>query len=167
MKFIANFKLLEYLKKQQSFIFFNAISTLIFIIVPCCVALLFADRWTHKNFWFYETALFSINLFTFLGLYKKGKLLNSTIKEVELTNDFIKFKTYDFYILRLFRLVQKNEKVSLADFRIQSVDFPIKEIEKHLTKGCFIIKINSKKYYLLQDYFDDKLLNKLLLQKNI
>lgn len=160
MEYNAGYKLLEFLKKYQMSIFFNFISTLIFVIFPCTFVIVLVGS-ANIKFWYYEAALMLINLFTFLGLFKKGKVFNNTIKKIEFVDEDLLLETFRFHILKFWCLEPKKIKIKLCASHIFDGQFPITDKGEKISKNCFIVKINSDEFYILKHYFDEEIINKL------
>lgn len=162
MEYISNVRFEMLTNKYEKLIIFNGISTFIFVIFPFCFVFLFENGVVNNKFWYFESGIFIINLITFLGFYRKGKLFNNTIKKIEIVDEDLIFETFRFHILKVWCLPQKKVRVKLSDLKIFPVKYPLRNKNKEIDKSCFVIKNGANDFYFLNNYFEDELRGKLM-----
>ncbi|KAF2338822.1 hypothetical protein [Flavobacterium ginsenosidimutans] len=153
------------MKKVEKLIVGNGLSTFIFIIFPSIYVFFIDGSITLNLFWKYEIGLIIINLITFLRLFQKGKILNKTINTITIEDENLIIKTLPFRVLKYWTLRQKMEKVKLSEVILRTHIYPLKDKDYLLIQSCFVIKIGEDSFYFLSQFFDNKLINHIKVDK--
>lgn len=107
------------------------------------------------------SGLILISLFFIYTFIRAGLIFNRTIKEIEINELKIVFKTYRFRIFWLIPFCEKNIKTEYKGLKLSLNEFPLKENKKALPIECYLLVIKEVEYYLLYIDFDDSLIQSL------
>ncbi|AWK06336.1 hypothetical protein HYN56_19740 [Flavobacterium crocinum] len=159
MTYRANYKLAAFVKKIQKLILANLFSTFLFVILPCSFAIVAADNFEHKKFWLFEAGIIVINTVTFLGLCRKGKVINRTVQAIEIDHNALTLKTFEVRIFKFVLFKSEKKRMLLSDITILNDIFPLKDKEYLNDCKCCLLKEGNNVFYFLSDFFEHDVVN--------
>jgi hypothetical protein len=165
MKYIANYKLLGLVNKVQNSILFNGISTLIFIVFPCVFVFISDNNIALNKFWLFEAGLIVVNLITFFCFYKKGKLLNRTIRTIIIEEENLTVETCQFHILKFWYMKKRMKTLKLSELFFSPDIYPLKDRDYIGDQSCFSVKIDDDFFYFLSHFFENEIIKIIDLTK--
>ncbi|MCV9928323.1 hypothetical protein OIU83_11690 [Flavobacterium sp. LS1R49] len=157
MKYIANKNLDLWFINCQRRESKNSIFTILLILFIGFAIL--ADQRGDKIFGLSGWTL--ISLFFFYIFIRASFIFNRTIKEIEINELGVVFKTYGFKLFGLIPLTGKRVATGYRDLKFSLKEFPLKENKKALIIECYLIVIKDVEYYLLHKDFEDSLIQTL------
>ena len=132
--------------------------TIIFLIPVCYVLGVGLYLKTHQkmyNFFILGLIGLSANVIFMIYAYFRGALIiNNTIKEIDITETDVVFKTFSFKIWKFYTYNEKKVVVKKIDFKFHSDEFPLRDTKYELKRECHIITFNDTEFYFLTKYFE-------------
>jgi len=109
------------------------------------------------NFFFGVSILFLVFLFVLLGSRFNSRIVNNTIKEIEITGTSCVIKTFQFRFIYVYTFEEKLISKDFHDIKLSLVEYPLVDGKKTLKRECYKLKVDEGEFYLLKEYFEDEL----------
>ena len=157
MTYYSNEELINWYKRLEKRNFKN---TTLSIILACFVGLgmFFDSRQQISNKFIFGLSGIIVIISFFIFVYFRTALIaKKTIKEIEITESNIVFKTFSHNITAICTIDEKKKVIKPIDFVFFQDEYPLNDNKYKIERKCFKIVVNDAEFYLLYKYFKDDL----------
>lgn len=157
MTYYSNEELINWFKRLEKRNFKN---TILSIILACFVGLgMFFDSGQQINdkFIFGLSGIIAIISFFIFGYFRTAFIEKKTIREIEITDSNIVFKTFSHKTSIICTIDEKKKVIKPIGFNFFQYEYPLDDTKYRLERKCIKIVVNDAEFYLLYKYFEDDL----------
>jgi len=155
MIYYANEELINWFKKLEKRNFKN---TTLSIIFACFVGLgMFFEcsQQMNSKFVFGLSGIIVIITFFIYIYFRTARIINNTIREIEVTDSNIIFKTFTHNTRIIYTIDEKKKIIKPIGFNFFQYEYPLDDTKYKLERKCLKIVVDDIGFYLLYKYFND------------
>lgn len=157
MTYYSNEELINWFKRLEKRNFKN---TMLSIITGCFVGFgMFFDcgQQISNHFIFGLSGIIAIISFLIFTYFRTALIAKKTIKEIEITDSNIVFRTFSHNTTIIYTIYEKEKEIKPINFNFFQYEYPLDDTKYKLKRKCFKIVVNDAEFYLLYKYFEDDL----------
>lgn len=101
--------------------------------------------------------LFYGGVYTYGGTIRRGRIINSTVKTLDFSENTIEIRTFSYNILGLKNLLEKKMQINRDKLKVKECDYPIMDKKTIQGKALSVSDNNGKSYYILPQFFPEEI----------
>lgn len=158
MTYISSIELTLWIKKSIKLAFYEIIFGILIFLFFSIMMYLKANSFLLLFIGVLGLAVF-LTIYTYGSIINKPEIINQTISKIKLEDKSISIETFSCNVL-LQNRKSKLINVDLSDIKFSEHKYPI--LDKNTIKNkVLVFLIKDKEYYLILDFFEKDLKNKL------